>query len=124
MRLLVVVGLVILAAATAWLIGRFRRPPHPTITVGDVGDRPGVVLFTATTCGTCREAIARLESLGIPFREVTDELEHDRFDRWGVVAVPVTVVVSEGSEVVAAFSGVPPRRQLQRSVVRAGITLG
>ena len=120
-RLLVVAAVVGLAALAAYAIGRVRRPPHPEITVGSVGDRPGVVMFTSTTCPTCKEAIARLEEVGAPFREVTSDLEPQRFETWGVVAVPVTVVLDSESSVVATFSGVPPARPLRRALASAGI---
>lgn len=122
-RLLVVVAIVAVAAGLAFLIGRFRKPPHPSVTVGDVGDRPGVVMFTSTSCSTCKDAIARLEAVGVPFREVTNDLETQRFEMWGIVAVPLTVVVDDESSVVATFSGVPPVRSLRRAVSSAGITI-
>ena len=122
-RLVVVGAIVLVALAVAFVIGRVMRPPHPTVLVGDVGDRPGVVVFTATTCSTCKAAIAHLEDLGVPFREVTDELEQHQFDTWGVVAVPVTVVVAADDSVVATFSGVPRARALTAAVRKAGIPL-
>lgn len=123
-RLLIVVAIVAVAAGVAFLIGRFRTPPHPSVTVGEVGDRPGVIMFTSTTCSTCKDAIARLEAVGIPFREVTNDLEAQRFETWGIVAVPVTVVVDADGSVVATFSGVPSPRSLRRAVSSAGITIG
>ena len=122
LRLLVVVVLVLGAVVVAAVISRIRRPPHPDITVGDVGDRPGVVLFTSTTCPTCKQTIEVLEDMGVSFREVTHDLEAHRFETWGVVAVPVTVVVDGDSTVVDAFSGVPRRRSLHRALQRAGLT--
>lgn len=120
-RLLVVVGIVLAAAVVAWVIRRVRTPPHPRVTVGEVGERPGVVLFTSTTCPTCKEAVAALESFGVSFREVTSDLEPQRFETWGVTAVPLTVVVDEGGQVVQTYSGVPRRRPLERTLGRAGI---
>ena len=121
LRVLVVVIIVGVAAGVAYAISRYRRPPHPTVQVGDVGDRPGVVLFTSTTCPTCKETVALLEDMRVSFREVTHDLESKRFETWGVVAVPVTVVIDERSQVVDTFSGVPRRRVLRRALVRAGI---
>ena len=123
-RLLIVVAIVAVAAGVAYLIGRFRTPPHPSVTVGEVGDRPGVIMFTSTTCPTCKDAIAQLEAAGVPFREVTNDLEAQRFETWGIVAVPVTVVVDSKGSVVATFSGVPASRSLRRAVSSAGITTG
>lgn len=121
-RLLIVGALVLVAAGVAAIASRYRRPPHPDITVGEVGDRPGVVLFTSTTCPTCKQVIATLEDMAVPFREVTHDLEPQRFESWGVVAVPVTVVIDESSQVVQAFSGVPRRRPLRRALDRAGLS--
>lgn len=120
-RLAVVAGIVVLAAVAARVVGRVRRPPHPEVRVGDLGDRPGVVVFTSTTCSTCKDAIAELESLDVPFREVTNELEAHRFAEWGVVAVPVTVVLDSEGAVVGTFSGVPRRRPLRRALASAEI---
>jgi glutaredoxin len=120
-RLIIVLVIVVGAAACAWLVSRFRRPPHPNIVVGDLGDRPGVVVFTSTTCGTCKAVISLLEEWSIPFREVTNELEPGQFDEWGIVAVPVTVVIDEDGQVVATFSGTPRRAAFRRAASVAGI---
>lgn len=120
-RLIIVVVIIVGAAACAWLVSRFRRPPHPDVSVGDIGDRPGVVLFTSTTCSTCKAVITMLEERSIPFREVTNELEPGQFDEWGIVAVPVTVIIDGGGQVVATFSGTPRQAALRRAVAAAGI---
>jgi hypothetical protein len=62
-----------------------------------------------------------LEERSIPFREVTSELEPGRFDEWGIVAVPVMVVLDGSGGVVATFSGNPRRAALRRAVAAAGI---
>ena len=79
------------------------------------------MLFTSTTCPTCKEAIALLQEMRLPYREVTSDLEAHRFETWGVVAVPVTVVVDADSSVVAAISGVPKKRALSRAAATAGV---
>jgi len=122
LRLLLVVAIVVAAAAVAWVASRFRRPPHPTVTVGDIGDRPGVVVFTSTNCSTCREARGVLEEMRVPFREVTSELEQRRFEEWGVVAVPLIVVIDEGGGVVETYTGIPRRGALRRSISIAGVS--
>lgn len=121
LRLLVVAAVVAVAAAIAWVIRRVRTPPHPRVIVDEVGERPGVVLFTSTTCPTCKDAIAELESHGIAFREVTNDLEPGRFETWGVAAVPLTVVVDADGGVVRTFSGVPRRRPLMSALREAGV---
>jgi hypothetical protein len=120
-RLAVVAVVIVVAAVIAFVIGRLARPPHPGISVGDVGDRPGVILFTSTTCSTCKETIAMYQHLGVPFREVTNELEPQRFEEWGVVAVPLTVVVDAGGTAVRTFSGLPRKASLVAALSAAGI---
>ena len=120
-RLGVVAGVVVVAAVIAFVIRRLARPPHPGISVGDLGDRPGVILFTSTTCSTCKETIAFYERMGVPFREVTNELESQRFDEWGIVAVPLTVVVDAEGTAIRTFSGSPRKRPLVAALSAAGI---
>ena len=120
-RILVVLGVVAVAGLAAFIARKLARPVHPAITVGEVGDRPGVVLFTSTDCGNCKEAIAVLEGASIPFREVTYDLEPQRFETWDVVAVPLTVVLDVHGGVVDSMTGVPHRRALVKAVDAAGI---
>lgn len=120
-RILFVVGAVAVALLIAMVLRRAQRPVHPAVSVGDVGDRPGVVLFTSTDCGNCKKAIALLKSEEIPFREVTHDLEPQRFETWDVVAVPLTVVVDAKGSIVETMSGVPRRKALTRAVRHAGI---
>lgn len=117
-RAAAVAAVVVLAIVVARLAGRWSRPAHPPIALTGLGREPGVVMFTSTDCTTCHDARARVESLGVPFREVTYELEQKRFEAAGVVAVPLTVVVDAGGQVLAQFTGVPPRRALARAVAR------
>lgn len=122
------VGIVIAVALAAVLVGhavrRMTNPPHPDVHVGSGASFPGVVLFTSTTCTACTETIALLQSEGISYREITDELESHRFEEWGVVAVPLTVVLDAEGSVEATFSGVPKRRRLVSSLDRAGVAHG
>ncbi len=119
------IAAVVVVLGAAWLVAmafrRFTRPSHPDVIVGEVGDRPGVVIFTSTDCSTCKDAIRRLEDLGVPFREVTYELEPQRFDTWQVGAVPLTIVLDTDANVVSVLSGVPSANQIRRSAARAGI---
>ena len=121
LRLAVVVGAIVVAAVVAYVVRRMANPPHPNIRVGSGASFPGVVLFSSTTCATCAETIALLQSEGVHYREITDELESHRFEEWGVVAVPLTVVLDDGGSVEATFSGIPKRRRLVASLDRAGI---
>ncbi|MGI9585312.1 MAG: TlpA family protein disulfide reductase [Acidimicrobiia bacterium] len=120
-RIGVVLLIIVVAVAVAYLIGRVKRPRHPNVTVGDAGDRPGVLIFTSTDCSTCKDTIALLRDIGAPFREITNELEPHRFEDWDVVAVPLTVIVDETGNVVRTFSGIPSRRILDRTIASAGI---
>lgn len=120
-RIVVVLVVTIVAFLIALVARRLQRPAHPDITVGDIGDRPGVLLFTSTDCGNCREAISVLKAEEVPFREVTHELEPQRFESWMVVAVPLTVVLDADGDVVGLMSGVPRGRSLKKAVRAAGI---
>ena len=121
MRLLIAIGIIGSALVLAGAANRYRRPTHPTVRVGEVGDRPGVVLFTSTDCSTCKLSIERLKQLGLPYREVTYDLEPHRFDSWGVVAVPLTVFIDADSHVGAVLTGVPSARSLRRAAASAEI---
>ena len=123
-RLIIAVGVVVVALAIAYAATKMRRPIHPDIVVGDVGERPGVVMFTSTDCSTCKQTIERLKAAAIPFREVTHELEPARFETWEVMAVPLTVFLNESSEAVALLTGVPTKRAIVRAAARAGIVVG
>ncbi len=118
-----VIAVAVIAAAlgVAFVATKLHRPMHPTIVVGDLGDRPGVVLFSSTDCKTCKETIARLKALSMPFREVTYELESHRFEEWDVVAVPLTVFINADSLPVAVFTGVPSKRTLTAAAGLAGV---
>lgn len=123
LRIVVVLAVVSVAVLAAYIARKLAKPVHPDITVGEVGDRPGVVLFTSTDCSNCKDAIATLEGESIPFREVTYDLEPHRFETWDVLAVPMTVVLDRDGKVVEAISGVPRRRALTRAVQVAGIEI-
>ena len=120
-RFIFVGGVMIVAVLIAVVARKLQRPVHPDITVGDIGDRPGILLFTSTDCGNCKEAISALQAEAVPFREVTYELEPHRFESWMVVAVPLTVVINAHDAVVGLMSGVPRGRSLKKAVRAAGI---
>ena len=121
-RIIVVLVVIAVALIVAALLNRYRMPPHPSVHMDpDLGDRPGVVLFTSTTCPACKEAIAFLEDEGVEFREVTEELESQRFEDSGVVAVPVMIVLDVDGATIANFSGVPRRSSFISAARRAGL---
>jgi len=123
-RLIVAFGVIALSGLAAFLFNRFRRPAHPPITVGEVGDRPGIVMFTSGDCSTCKRAIDRVEAEGVSFREVAYELEPQRFTTWDVVAVPLTVILDAGGAAVGVLPGVPATKALRRAIAAAGIKDG
>jgi glutaredoxin len=120
-RLLVAGGVIAVSLLIAVAASKFTRPLHPSVVVGEVGDRPGVVLFTSTDCTTCKKAIERLKAASVPFREVTHELEPARFESWEVVAVPLTVFVDASDRVVATLTGVPSNRAIRKAARSAGV---
>lgn len=120
-RLILVVGVLAAAGLVAFVINRLHKPPHPALVVQTEGDRPGVVLFTSLECTTCKETISILRSKGVAFREVTHELEPQRFEAWRVLAVPLTVVLDSESAVVDAITGVPSSRRLVGALRTAGL---
>lgn len=111
-RLVLVIGVLAGAGFVAFVITKLKRPPHPTLVVQGDGDRPGVVLFTSLDCATCKETITLLRAKGVAFREITHELEPQRFEAWQVLAVPLTVVLDNEGAVIDVFTGIPNLRRL------------
>lgn len=120
-RLVAVLVAILVVVVVVRLVGRTQRPSHPPIDLGHLGSAPGIVLFTSTDCANCREALAVVETYGVPTRQVSHELEPDEFNRAGVEAVPLTAVVGGGGVVTAVIAGVPTRRRLGRAVSQAGL---
>jgi hypothetical protein len=121
-RIAIVLLVVVAVIVVARLIGRWQRPGHPPIDLGDFGPRPGVILFTSTDCMNCKQARAVVESLGLAMREVTWELEPALFDSIGVEAVPLTAVVDQVGSVEWLAASVPRKWSLQRAAARAGLS--
>jgi glutaredoxin len=121
LRVIVVVVAILLVIAVARLIGRWQRPSHPALDLGDLGPRPGIVLFTSTDCVNCKRARTVVESLEVPVREVTWELEPKLLEAVGVDAVPLVAVVDGEGRIELLTAGVPRRRPLRRAAQRAGV---
>jgi hypothetical protein len=121
LRVVLVVVAVLLVIAAARLIGRWQRPSHPALDLGDFGPRPGVVMFTSTDCVNCKRARAVVEALGLEAREVTWELEPAVLEALGVEAVPLTAVVDSEGRIELLTAGVPRRKALLRAATRAGV---
>jgi predicted lipoprotein len=122
-RMLLVVAVLVVAGGVAFTVNRFQKPTHPSLSVQSDGDRPGVVVFTSLDCTTCKETISLLRSNGVAFREITHELEPQRFESWRVLAVPLTVVLDGEGTVVAALAGAPSSRRLAGALRAAEIEL-
>jgi hypothetical protein len=120
-RLLLVAVVLAVAGLVAFVITRLKKPPHPNLVVQADGDRPGVVLFTSLECSTCKDTITRLRGKGVVFREITHELEPQRFEAWQVLAVPLTVVLDDEGAVVDAIAGIPSPRRLTGALRVAGL---
>jgi len=121
LRFLLVLLAVLVVVVAARVIGRSQRPAHPPVDLGRLATEPGIVIFTSTDCRNCREALAEVERSGMPIRQVSHELEPGEFERAGVEAVPLTVVVDDSGAVSAVMTGVPRRRSLDRAISRAGL---
>ena len=119
-RVAAILVLVALAVGVARLAARWQRPVHRSPDLGGLGMPAGIVVFTSTDCASCRDALAAAEDTGAPIRQVAHELEPDLFEKAGVEAVPLTVVLDDDGSVTATFAGVPRARRLRRAVRDAG----
>ena len=121
-RLLVVV----LVMVSAWLVAqawrRGARQRQGMVRVAPFGPGPAVVVFTSASCGECGPVLEMVAaSAGKRLvREVRFEEQPDLFERAGVGAVPLTVVVTAGGRVIEQFAGMPPSRGLARAIERLG----
>lgn len=112
-RLVVVVAVVAGALGLSRLSRPWQDAAHPQLQIPS-GDLPaGVVLFTSTVCDQCANARAALQGAGISYREVTWEIESDRFQRYGVQGVPLLVQLDASGRQVYLAAGVPTRRALR-----------
>jgi hypothetical protein len=114
---------VVLAAVVALVAAWFqrRRPGaapvverHHVPTAVDRADfvRPDaawlVAVFTSATCGTCAatwEVARQLESSSVATQEVEVSADAALHERYGIDAVPTTVVCDGGGGVVRSFLG-------------------
>jgi hypothetical protein len=126
-RLVLAVGLVVVAAVVAAVVRARTKPPAPTRTgtlVPDQLDRADfdrpdapwlVVEFSSRTCLSCAgtwEKVALLESADVAVADVPFQERKDVHERYGIDAVPV-VLVADGEGVVrASFVGPPSAADL------------
>jgi hypothetical protein len=120
-RLALVLVLVVVVIVVARLVARWQKPPHPTLDLSGLGERPGVVVFTSTDCATCAEAMRTVGEVGAPIREVTWELEPHLFDRYHVEAVPLIAVLDEEGRSTMFTTGNPGPGRFARAVRAAGM---
>ncbi|MEQ1785527.1 MAG: thioredoxin domain-containing protein [Acidimicrobiales bacterium] len=133
-RVVLAVGLAALALVVAAVVQRRQRPDAPLRTGWSVpaqldrGDfsRPDapwlVAVFTSATCGTCQGVWERAQPLASD-SVVLQELEYQRdralHDRYGIDAVPTTLVVDAEGVVAASFLGPVTATDLWAAVAEA-----
>lgn len=117
-RVVVAIGVVVVALLVARLGRRFQQPAHPRVDLAGTGLPGGVVIFTSSGCDTCADARAALKDAGVQYREVTWELESDLFTTAGVSSVPLIVVRRDDESTVGQIVG-RPRGRVLRSLVTA-----
>lgn len=112
-RLAVVTVVVVVALGFARMSRPWQVAAHPPLQIPP-GELPvGVVLFSSTDCDQCAAARAALKAAGIEYREVTHELESQRFQRYGVQGVPLLARLNEDGTQAYLAAGVPTRRSLR-----------
>ena len=119
-RAVTAVVLAALVLGVAWLAQRRRRPDAPVRTGyavpqqldrGDFdrADAPWLVaVFTSATCDSCAgvwERARHLEAAAVAVQEVEVGARKDLHDRYGIEAVPTTVVVDAEGVVRTHFLG-------------------
>jgi len=129
-RLLIVAAVVGFAAGVAVVVRR-RRPEPPTqgkwpvptqLDRADFDRRDApwlVVVFSSTTCLSCADAVEKAEVLAsadVVVQDVEVTASPDLHRRYGIDAVPVTVVADGDGVVRASFVGAPSATDLWAAV--------
>ena len=129
-RLLIAAAVVVLASAIAIVLRR-RRPEPPTQARWPVPaqldradfDRPDapwlVVVFSSTTCLSCADAVEKAEVLAgaeVVVQDVEVGARPGLHRRYGIDAVPVTIVADRAGVVRASFVGAPSATDLWAAV--------
>jgi glutaredoxin len=117
-RIIVAVGVIVVALLIARVSHRFQRPIHPAIDLSNTELPTGIVVFTSSECSNCAEARKALKAIGAEFREVTWELEPGLFQSIGVESVPLIVARDADGRPVGQLAGTP-RPGALRSLVAA-----
>lgn len=133
-RLVVAIVIVAVVAVVAALVRRRRVPDAPTqrryeaptqVDRADFGrpDAPWLVaVFTSATCAACASVAAKaavLECADVAVQEVEFGADRALHERYGIDAVPTTVIVDARGVVVTAFLGPVTATDLWAAVAEA-----
>jgi Thioredoxin len=133
-RVVLAVVLAGVALAAAAVLQRRQRPDAPVRTgyavpaQVDRGDfaRPDaawlVAVFTSATCTTCRGVWERAQPLAsdaVVVQEIEHQADRALHDRYGIEAVPTTLVVDAEGVVAASFLGPVTATDLWAAVAEA-----
>jgi hypothetical protein len=133
-RALIAVALAVVALGVAWLLQRRQRPDAPVRTGYAVPTqldrrdfaRPEapwlVAVFTSATCNTCAgvwDKARHLESDVVAVQELEHLSERVLHDRYGIEAVPTTLVVDADGVVARSFQGPVTATDLWAAVAEA-----
>jgi len=133
-RVLVTAVLVVLAVAVATVVSRRRSavPSGPRSGVPTQLDRAElegqdapwlVAVFTSSTCLACPEALSfarEVTSDQVVVTEIERSAHRRIHDRYGIEAVPLTVVADDQGVVVAAFVGGAAPAELSAAMATSG----
>ena len=133
-RILVAVGLAVVALVVAAVVRRRQRPDAPVRTgyaVPDQVDRADfvrpdapwlVAVFTSATCGTCQGVWERAQPLAsdaVALQELEYGADRGLHDRYGIEAVPTTLVIDARGVVASSFIGPVTATDLWAAVAEA-----
>lgn len=119
LRLVVVAGVTAVALGISFATRAMQRPSHRRIDLAATDLPNGFVVFTSSDCANCAAARQALQDAGVPFREVTWELEARVFEVAGVESVPLVVARRDDGSWVGQIVGVPRPGRLRRLVAQA-----
>jgi hypothetical protein len=133
-RIVLAVGLAVLAIGVAAYLQRRQRPAAPIRTGWSVPgqvdradfDRPDapwlVAVFTSATCGSCAGVWQRAQPLAsevVAVQEVEHTKDRALHERYAIDAVPATLVIDAEGVVAASFIGPVTATDLWAAVAEA-----